>query len=342
MPENKINRYLITNIIIICIIFNYTSKASEDTLKTKEKETFFAGSKRYTILGDNPPTETNIKPIPLAITAGAVTGVFIAQHYLQLNTIWKEQSDFHIVEDGRYALYADKAGHFFGTYFTAYLMSESLMLSGFSYETSNIIGTCIGLGYTTYVEILDGYGKNWGFCPSDFYADIAGAAFHFSQIYVPFMQNFTPKFTYIPANWHGELKRKPSDMFIDDYSSHTLWLSVNVYNLLPEEMKKYWVPWLQISFGYAARNLCNPLDQTLNCDPNRSKQIYNDVWGNPKFIISLDYNLIELLPDGPGFWNWFKQTLNNFKLPSPAIEFGDVTKFYLLYPFSINLNNIRF
>ena len=47
MPENTINKYLITNIIIICIILNYSSKASEDTTITKDTETFFAGSKHY-------------------------------------------------------------------------------------------------------------------------------------------------------------------------------------------------------------------------------------------------------------------------------------------------------
>lgn len=306
-----------------------------------EDDFFYADTKRYTIDGSLPLSETHLKTIPTMILGGVYTGVFIIQHYLQLRTIWKEQGNFKIAEDGQYAMYADKAGHIFGCYFTSYLARESLMMVGFSWDASNIIGTAIGLGYSTYVEVLDGFGKYWGFSPSDFYADIAGAGLFIGQHYIPFLQNFTPKFMYIPATWHGELERVPHDAFIDDYSSHTLWISVNVHNILPVSMKPYWPSWLELSLGYAVRNLCDPFHNN-NCDKSRSEQVYDYVWGNRKFIVSLDYNLVKILPEGGSFWNWLRQSLNYFKLPSPAIEFGSTTKFFLLYPFPINIGNFRF
>jgi hypothetical protein len=61
------------------------------------------------------------------------------------------------------------------------------------------------------------------------------------------------------------------------------------------------------------------------------------VFGSPRFIIALDYNLVKLLPDGGSFWNWFKQTLNFWKFPSPAIEIGEQVRFFLFYPFTINI-----
>lgn len=308
----------------------------QDNLSLKQSEFMYADQNRFTITGDLPTYDNDIKTVPTVIVTTAVAGVFFLQHYYQAQTIWKDQGSFKVFEDGKYALYADKAGHIFGSYFTSYLARETLIPMGFSWEWSNIIGTFLGLGYATYVEILDGYGVNWGFSPSDFYADVAGAGLFIGQYYVPFLQNFTPKFQYIPAEWHGDKRRVPSDMFIDDYSSHTLWISVNVHNLLPRDLKEYWPSWLELSFGYAARNLCAP---GYDCDPNLP--VYNDesgnpiVYGEPKFIIALDYNLVKILPDGGSFFNWLKQSVNQFKLPSPAIEFGRTTKFYLIYPFKL-------
>ena len=323
------------------VIINSSESFQSNSKKyISEKDFFYADTKRYTINGSLPLAETDLKTVPLIVLAGAYTGIFIMQHQLQMETIWKEQSEFKFMEDGKYAMYADKAGHFFGCYFTSYLARESLMLAGFSWDASNIIGTCLGFGYSSYVEVLDGFGKNWGFSWTDFYANVAGAGLFIGQHYVPFLQNFTPKFMYLPANWYGELKRVPHDAFIDDYSSHTLWLSVNVYNMLTEDMKKYWPSWLELSFGYAARNLCDPTKH--KCNPCRSEPVYDYVWGNKKFIVALDYNLVKLLPEGGSFWNWLRQSLNYFKLPSPAVEFGNTTKFYLMYPFPIEIGDVRF
>jgi len=61
-----------------------------------------------------------------------------------------------------------------------------------------------------------------------------------------------------------------------------------------------------------------------------------------RYVVGLDYNLVELLPDGPNFWNWLKQTLNLVKWPAPAIEFSsNGTRFHLLYPFTISIGNIQ-
>lgn len=317
--------------------------ANTDTSKYVSQSEFMYGDvPRYTITGRMPLKNTEIDALNFTIFSTVFTGFMVSQHIIQMQTIWKEQGDFKFNEDGRYALWADKVGHFFGAYFTAYNLSELLMMSGFSLDAATVWGGMLGLSYSTYVEILDGFGKNWGFSPSDFYSDVAGAALFIGQSYVPFLQNFTPKFMYVPADWHGELRRKPSDMFIDDYSSHSMWITVNVHNILPDSWKKYWLPWLDISFGYAARNLCDPFNPNSPCDTTRSFLIYDDVRGSPRFIIALDYNLVKILPDGVPFWNWLKQTLNHFKMPSPAIEIGEVTRFHLLYPFSINLGNIRF
>ena len=178
---------------------------------------------------------------------------------------------------------------------------------------------------------MDGYGKNWGFSPSDMYSNLTGALLNLGQHYIPFLQNFQMKFMYFPSDWHGELKRQPSEFFIDDYSSQTFFVSIDIYNMLPSDMKKYWLPWLQLSIGYAARNLVSP---DYPRDPKKSFPYYGgEVFGSPRFIVALDYDMVRLLPEGAGFWNWLRQSLNYIKFPAPAIEFGETTRLFLLYPF---------
>ncbi len=309
-----------------------TINSDEDSdIYLSPEEFVYAGKRRYTFNGELPLKESSIRPLNFGIVAGAATSFMVAQHLYQLSNIWKDKTEFRIIEDGPYGLYADKVGHCYGAYLNSYIYSELLMWSGLSWDMSVLTGTLIGLSYQTYVEIMDGYGKNWGFSPSDMYSDIGGALLSLGQHYIPFMQNFQMKFMYFPADWHSELKRKPSEMFIDDYSSQTFFVSIDIYNILPENLKKYWIPWLQLSIGYAARNLCSP---GYDCDLSKSKPYYdNYVYGSPRYIIALDYDLVRLLPEGAGFWNWLRQSLNYIKLPSPAIEFGETTRVFLLYPF---------
>ncbi len=300
------------------------------------KNFVYADNVRYTISGSPPLEDTKLKTTPTILFASGLTCVFIAQHIGQLQTIWKEMGDFTFTEDIEQDMWADKCGHFYGSYLASYILSESMMEVGFSWEAATVWGGVLGLSYSTYVEILDGFGENWGFSPSDFYADIAGAVFFIGQHYIPFLQNFTPRFSYIPAELYGEDSRQPSTMFIDDYSSQSFWISANVENMLPEKMKPYWADWLQISFGYAARNLCAPLVEGSDCDPNKSEvRNGNIVWGSPRYIVALDVDYVKALPDCGKFGNWLKQSLNFFKLPTPAVEFSKKgTKFYLLYPFA--------
>ncbi|MEZ4723645.1 MAG: DUF2279 domain-containing protein [Candidatus Kapaibacterium sp.] len=322
-------------VIFILLIYICTSslfsKEIENIKKIDSTEFYYANTKRYSLSGELPNLETKIN-VPYFIGITATTAAFmVSQHIYQSNTIWKDKAEFKIIEDGQYALYADKAGHIFGGYIMSYAYTEFLSSAGISWELSNILGASIGLTYQTYIEVLDGYGSNFGFSPSDFYADIFGASFFLAQHYVPFLQNFTPKFMYIPADAHGERKRRPHFAFIDDYSSHTMWMSVNVHNILGEEYNQYWPKWLQLSFGYAVRNLCDPNDPNFDCTD--SYAVNGIVHGDRKFIIALDYNLAELIPEVGAPFDWFVQSLNYVKFPSPAIEFGEETKFMLVYPF---------
>jgi len=302
--------------------------------KIDRSELKYADFERYTISGEMPYRESHIKLFPTIALAGGTTGLFILQHKYQLNSIWKEQTNFRIIESWNYALYTDKFGHFWSGNFISYIYRDLFQEIGISSETSIWLGGFMGLSYLTYIEIMDGYGKDWGFEPSDFYFNLLGSIYFVSQHYLPILQNITPKAMYFKPESHNELSRNPSNNFIDNYSGQTFFLSINVYNLLPMELKKYWINWLEISVGYSARNL-SYLPPTSKDGNVNSYEVFPGVWGSPRFIIALDYNLVKMLPDGPPFWNWFKQTINYIKFPSPALEVGPGIKprFKLLYPF---------
>jgi hypothetical protein len=307
---------------------------SDFFLKIDKSELKFADYERVTISGELPYKETLIRFLPSLALVGGTSGLFAMQHYFQINSIWKEKTNFRIIESWDYALYTDKFGHFWSGNFISYLYRDLFQEVGISKEMSIWLGGLTSLSYMTYTEIMDGYGLDWGFEPSDFYFDILGSLFFVTQNYVPFLQNITPKAMYFKPEWHGELSRNPSNNFIDNYSGQTFFLSFNVYNLLPKELKKYWIDWLEISIGYASRNLSytQPVEKDGSIN---SYEVLPGVWGSPRFIIAFDYNLVKMLPNSHPFWNWFKQTLNYIKFPSPALEVGPGVKprFKIVYPF---------
>jgi len=312
-----------------------------DTLQTKEHAPIqWLGDTRWSITSYQPSNKTIIRPIPAVATGLVVSGLFVAQHIAQSQTIWAETSKFKFQEDGNYALYLDKPGHVFSSYYASYFMTDAFLTSGLNYDTSMLLGGLMGFGYTLYIEILDGYGTNWGFSASDMIANTLGSGLYLAQNYVPFLQNFQMKFSYWPSEWHGDVSRKPHDFFVDDYSSQTFWLSMNLHDILPEEARDYWPDWLNVAMGYAARNLCDGADPTLDCSYSTysmlSDQYGGAIFGQRRIILALDYDLQRIIPEGPHWLNWLVQTVNFVKLPAPAIEYSieeDRVRFYLAYPF---------
>ena len=294
----------------------------------------YAGQPRYTLDGSLPRAVTEIQPTNLAILGGVYVGAFVFLDVYQRNAWWKDQrGGFHFEEDWVSALQSDKAGHSYGGYIASYVMSEGLTASGFSWDAATLWGAVFGCAYQTYVEDNDGFARQWGFSPSDWYFDVLGPLFFLAQHHVEALQDITPKWEYVPSRWTGEPQIVRPSTFIDDYNSSTFFWSLNVYNILPGQVRKYWLPWLNIAVGYGA----DAVD--ANKDPNQPP----DQLSQRRYIIALDYDLVRLLPSGGPFWNWFRQSLDYIKLPSPAIEFSNgVTRFSLLYPFRIHFGSVKF
>lgn len=299
------------------------------------QEYTFAGNQRYTVDASLPRRTSKINPITTTALGVAYGGLIYGLHVLQSNAWWKDNRQaFHFQDDWDYALQVDKIGHAFGGYYMSYILGEGVQGCGFSVTTSRWLGATLGFLYQTYVEVEDGYGAQWGFSPTDFAGDFLGAAYFMAQHYVPALENFNLKWEYVPAQWVGERTVRHPTAVVDDYNSSTFWLSANVHNLLPENLKSYWPSWLNLALGYGVRDISYD-DPTLGADFQMPKR---------RFIIGLDYDFVRLMPDGPNFWNWVRQGMNWFKIiPAPAISFGDEgTRFYLLYPFKFDVGGVRF
>ncbi len=285
----------------------------------------FGGYPRTTFDGRSLETPRSPQAWEIAAIGATYGGALLTLHLIQQHAWWKVRAPFQVVEDWSYALQVDKAGHFYGGYLMSYLCSEALLGIGLDIPTAVRTGALLGLLYQTYVEIEDGFSRDWGFSPTDAIFNFLGVYWYAAQHYWQPFQALHPRWQYIPAHWAGDLPRKHGGSFIDDYNSSSFWLSIDVHRLLPQSWKPYYPAWLMLSIGYGVRN--------VDTDLPKERRI----------MLGLDYNLRLLLPEGPPLWNWFRQSLLLLKLPSPAVEFGPhPPRFRLLYPLRLRLGSLRF
>jgi hypothetical protein len=278
----------------------------------------WADHQMFTLTGDPPLRYTQIKPVAAWSYFGAYFGILAALHYYQEVTFWRNTQSFRIRDNFDESLSANYGGHFIGGYFVSYVSEQALLASGVSLKLAPIYGAIMGLGYQTYVEVLDGYGTDFSLSPFEVYSQTLGCVYYAASQYWPGLQDFSPKANYYPSQWMGDLPKAGSLTPIDDYSAWNFWLSTNIKDLTGWS---FWPSWLNIAEGYGARNLGDPGERRV-------------------VSLALDYDLVKILPDGSPQWNWWRQTLDFLKLPAPGLEW-DITRggksigvyFYLAYPF---------
>lgn len=299
-----------------------------DSLYLSRAEFTDAGRPRYTFTGGTPRRVTDIQILPTTVIGAAYTGLIVGLQAQMSSSWWQRGGSFHIQEDGDYARYLDKAGHFFTGFTMSTIMGDALMECGFDYSTSTWLGASFGLAYMTMVEIQDGYAVTWGFSPSDAISNLTGAAFYAARNLVPELQNVTPRWSYVPASLVGDraTTERPLTIF-DDYNATTFWLNFNVENMLPASLAAHWPDWMTISVGYGCRDY--EVRSFLPDGPMLPVK--------RRMMIGLDYDWLEIIPESSiGAINYIRQGLNYIRLPGPTLEFGDDgVRFGVLYPFAI-------
>ena len=279
----------------------------------------YANHRRYTFSGSTPYKESHLTPKRIIKTSSflLINQLLVYKYILQPSWWYEEEVAFHYSEIN-YAKSADKIGHAYSGYLLTSLNTDLLLSTGFSWEKATLYGGLISFIQMVELEYKDGLAPRYGFSKYDIYSNTAGILFYYLQFYIPFLQNFTPKYLYNYSKFVSDTE----DYFaaaVENYGEITFFMSINVKNLLPKKYKKMWINGLDIAIGYSIRRY----DIIDGHTPPFKENYY----------LGVDFNLLSILPNHDSRRHWVAQTLNFIKLPSPMIEYtDDGKKNHLLYP----------
>lgn len=197
----------------------------------------------------------------------------------------------------------DKVGHAYASYFYFHTFHNVMLWGGFDATKAFWWGAGITECLAIALEIGDGF-STFGFSYEDLTANTLGLAYGMLQTHVPFFQNFSLKWSYIPTGVHNGLN------FTQHYDAHTYWLSFNVHGLLPPDWKPYWPMLIQLAVGYSI-------------DESQTRR---------EGVIGLDFNL-EVFPAPNPDILLLQKTVNMFHIPAPAVKFteGKEPQYYLFH-----------
>lgn len=247
---------------------------------------------------------TNINSYKLGGLLGVSTGAFIYGQIDQKEKYWGNVSDFHIMpwqQEYDDALMADKLGHLYFGYTLSKLYQSAFQWCGIDSNQSAWFAAGLAFSFHTYVEVNDGFssGKPYlGFSRGDWIADVVGASFPVVQRYYPDFKNISFK---ISLSKSSNFDRNGYSSLTDDYESTYHWISLNVYDLMDSDFKKYYPSFVNLALGHNVRNI------------NR----YGN--GNHEIYLALDWNF-EKLPIEGELGDFLKKVLNSYKFPSPAVK----------------------
>jgi hypothetical protein len=262
---------------------------------------------------------------------GGLAAAITALHIYQANAWWSDQrTDFHVFDDPDYKDNIDKFGHTFGGYYSAHFFDEAFTWSGFNPLQSAALGaTCAAL-WELYIEVEDGFARDWGFSHGDAIADLTGAGFYFLRKQIPYLDNVKYKWMYWPSK--QLLESRPdipnqTQTFIEDYAGQSYWISLNVNGILPDVAKPYWPEWLNLAVGVADYSLDAP------ADPIRGFADRKKSW-----LIALDYDLGKLIPESDyRILNFIRRALDYWHFPAPAMRITPDPRFFILFPFRMSI-----
>lgn len=211
------------------------------------------------------------------------------------NTWWKGAEkpfsffDEHWFKDGQLGI--DKIGHTFGTYCFSKIVRNMVLWAGYDKETAMWWSVGFGIWNGLGIEIGDGFSP-WGFDYQDFALDMIGVVYGLIQFEVPFLDNFTPKFSY----WSQKGIASPAN-FVHDYDAMMIWMTFNVHNLLPNSINQYWPEFLQLAVGYGV----------------------SDGVSRHKFAVGLDFNLSAFKTENRDIL-FAQRAVEVMHLPAPAVK----------------------
>ena len=290
--KNLVLFYLLLSINILFTPYSFAQRTffQADTLPNKKRIWLVSGTQAYVEIG----------------SFAALYPVWYAQN---------ASSDFHFFNDFGNWGNVDKYGHAYSAYQLSKLSSDSYHWSGLSSKKSAAIGSVIGLGYQTTLEIFDGFSDGYGFSWGDMLFNSLGSGIYLTQQLIWSEQKFIPKFSYHSTKYAAfrpeTLGANHAERFLKDYNGQTYWLSFSPNHLINS---KFCPKWLCLSIGYGidARIIG---DQTSYISSNgityHSQQQY---------YLSMDIDL-KNLPIKNKKVKKVISAFNYLKIPAPTILF---------------------
>lgn len=231
------------------------------------------------------------------VATGIIAGMIGTSTIWAVDAWWQGRSHpFNFYSEGwfnDYSLGMDKIGHAYTSYFYFHTFHNIMLWGGFDPSTAFWWGAGITELLAFSLEVGDGF-STFGFSYEDLVSNTLGLTYAALQTRIPWLQNFSLKWSYIPVGQRDGLN------FTQHYDSHTYWLSFNIHELLPDTWNEYWPKWLQLAAGYSV-------------DERQTRR---------EGVIGLDLNL-EILPAPSADVLLVEKTLNMFHVPAPALKFTD-------------------
>lgn len=296
----------------IFLLINFNT-FSQDSTKVKQKLPFF-----------KPAPEFN-KARTIALSASLGAGYIGTMTYL--NQIWyagSDRSKFHFFDDSGEWLQVDKMGHFHTTYIEAVYLTKMMKWTGTKDRKAALIGSLVGFGFQTSIEIFDGFSDKWGASVSDVGANLLGAGLAYTQFYFWNEQRIRTKYSFHAVDHlDAQLQNRSNSLYgethleqiIKDYNGLVIWLSINPTSFNKKATKALWV---NFAFGYAGGGMYGGFENEWEDENGNLIQRF-DVERYRRFFFSLDVDWERIPTKSPVIKTLFS-VLNFVKVPFPAME----------------------
>lgn len=264
------------------------------------------------------------------ITGASVGGVLLAGAYLIPAWYAKEDlTHFHFFNDNHEWLQLDKAGHTLGAYHASRWWIQGYKWAGMPKKRAIWQGGLMGFVGMSSIEVLDGFGKQWGASWGDIGANATGSGLAmlnqalWNEDRIQRKYSFRPSIYTRPdsvAKYGNVLGKNLQEWFLKDYNGQTQWLSLRVHSFLPEgKFKEHYPRWLNLAVGYGGTGMIgryyNPNEPNAPHDP----QAVIDAREYRQYYVAFDIDLSNIRTRS-GILNAFFQTVSIFRIPLPALE----------------------
>jgi hypothetical protein len=290
-----------------------------------------------------------------------VTGAATAAYAGTVAILWEAWykdagiTSFHFFNDWREWERMDKMGHLFAAYNQSNWSLQGLRWTGLDSRKAMWTGAAIGTGLQLTIEIMDGFGDNWGFSLSDVAFNTLGVGLFVGQELLWQEQRITMKVSSnsqsypdtpvlsVDGQHSTTISERAAELFgesyterfVKDYNAQSIWFSFNIHSFLPNRENSHFPKWLNLAVGYGANNMFEGNDDDygwtgLSANGNQIQYQRDplDLHRYQQFYLSLDIDLTRIKTKSH-FLKTVFNILNFIKIPAPAIEVNTLGKVQL-------------